>query len=62
MKFAKLSSAFAAFRNQRGAAMIEYALIAALISVVAIAALGLVGDGVGAIFDQVVAGLTAAGA
>lgn len=53
MKFAKLSSTVGAFRNQRGAAMIEYALIAALIAVFAITALSLVGTNLSAIFNNI---------
>ena len=60
MKFAKLSSAFAAFRNQRGATMIEYALIAALIAVAAIAAMTALGGGLTSVFNSVAEDLEAA--
>lgn len=60
MKFAKLSSAFAAFRNERGATMIEYALIAALIAVAAIGTMTLLGTGLSDIFTDITDELSAA--
>jgi pilus assembly protein Flp/PilA len=50
-KFLKL------IRNEEGATAIEYGLIAALIAVAAIAAMGAVGDGLIATFDGVAAEL-----
>lgn len=46
------------WRDERGATAIEYALIAALISIVAITALSTVGDKVKAIFETVGTQLT----
>lgn len=45
-------------RRQEGQALVEYALILALVSVVAIAALTLIGTNVDAILDQVGNALT----
>jgi pilus assembly protein Flp/PilA len=45
-------------RNEEGQALVEYALILALVSVVAIAALTLIGTNVDAILDAVGAALT----
>ncbi len=48
-----------AFLNdESGATMIEYGLVAALVSVAAIVALGLLGDSLVAIFNFVAAALT----
>jgi pilus assembly protein Flp/PilA len=47
------------FRREEGQAMVEYALILGLVSVVAIAALTLIGTNVDAIFDAIVAALEA---
>ena len=44
-------------RNEEGQALVEYALILALVSVVAIAALTLIGTNVSAILDEVGAAL-----
>jgi pilus assembly protein Flp/PilA len=60
MKLVKLTSAVAAFRNQRGATMIEYALIAALIAVAAIGTMTLLGSGLNQIFTDITAELAAA--
>lgn len=57
MKLVKLP---AAFRNQRGATMIEYALIAALIAVAAIGTMTLLGDGLNAIFTDITGELASA--
>lgn len=40
-------------RNEEGASIVEYALLVALIAVVAIGAIVLVGTRVSAIFDQI---------
>jgi pilus assembly protein Flp/PilA len=45
-------------RHEEGQALVEYALILALVSVVAIAALTLIGTNVDAILDAVGAALT----
>jgi pilus assembly protein Flp/PilA len=50
---------FSLFRREEGQAMVEYALILGLVSVVAIAALTLIGTNVDAIFDAIVAALEA---
>ena len=42
-----------ALANKKGAAMIEYALLAALISIVAVTALTTIGSGVSAKFNSV---------
>lgn len=47
-------------RNQRGVTMIEYALIAALIAVVMVAALTSLGTEIGATFDKIKSALAAA--
>jgi pilus assembly protein Flp/PilA len=47
------------FRREEGQAMVEYALILGLVSVVAIAALTLIGTNVDAIFDAIAAALAA---
>ncbi|TCD47268.1 Flp family type IVb pilin [Chlorobium sp. N1] len=47
-------------KSQKGVTMIEYALIAALVSVVAITTVGLVGDNVEAVFDKIKTELAAA--
>jgi pilus assembly protein Flp/PilA len=44
-------------KNESGATAIEYGLIAGLISVVIITAVGLVGDNVTAVFNAIAAGL-----
>ena len=44
--------------NESGATAIEYGLIAALVSVAAIGALGLMGDGLVTVFSKVAADLT----
>lgn len=49
----KVLTAARLFRDQRGATMIEYALLAALIAVAAIVALGALGDGLSAIFTSI---------
>jgi pilus assembly protein Flp/PilA len=43
----------ARFRREEGQAMVEYALILALVSVVTITALGLIGTNVNAIFNAI---------
>ena len=43
--------------DEKGQTMIEYGLILALISIVAIVSMGLVGDAIIAIFDDVVTAL-----
>ena len=54
MTFTKLYAiALTALSNKKGAAMIEYALLAALISIVAVGTLGLIGTGVSAKFTQI---------
>ena len=45
-------------KNEKGATMIEYALLAALISVAAVATLQLIGPRVLSAFNQVDSGLT----
>ncbi len=45
-------------RDESGATMIEYGLVAALVSVAAIVALGLLGDSLVEIFDYVASALT----
>ena len=45
-------------KDEAGQTLVEYGLIVALISIVAIAALGLVGDNVSAVFDDVAGELT----
>ncbi len=45
-------------RDESGATMIEYGLVAALVSVAAIVALGLLGDSLVEIFDYVATALT----
>jgi len=47
-------------KSQKGVTMIEYALIAALVSVVAIAALALVGTQLTAVFTSISTALTTA--
>ena len=49
----------ARFRREEGQAMVEYALILALVSVVTITALGLIGTNVNAIFNAIQAALAA---
>ena len=49
----RLLRAVSSFRNQRGATMIEYALLAALIAVAAIATMTLLGDGLSDIFTNI---------
>lgn len=49
-------------RNNEAATAIEYGLIAALIAVAAIVAMGTVGDGVEAVFNKAGADLTEASA
>lgn len=49
-------------KNQKGAAMIEYALLAALIALASIAVLTLLGGGISGIFTKVLAELTAVSA
>lgn len=49
-------------KNQKGAAMIEYALLAALIALASIAVLTLLGGGISGIFTKVLTELTAAAA
>ena len=44
---------FKLFKNEEGATAIEYGLIAALIAVAAIAAMGAVGDSIGNTFNGV---------
>jgi pilus assembly protein Flp/PilA len=51
---------FARLRREEGQAMVEYALILALVSIVAIAALTLIGGQVDAAFDYIGAALDAA--
>jgi pilus assembly protein Flp/PilA len=58
--FTKVLNAASHFRNQRGATMIEYALLAALIAVAAIAALTLLGDGLSDIFTSITTQLDSA--
>jgi pilus assembly protein Flp/PilA len=48
-------------REEAGQTLVEYGLIVALISIVAIAALGLVGDNVTAVFNSVADALTGTG-
>jgi pilus assembly protein Flp/PilA len=48
-------------REEAGQTLVEYGLIVALISIVAIAALGLVGDNVTAVFNSVANALTGTG-
>ncbi len=48
------------FRNNKGATAIEYGLIAALIAVAAIAAMGTLGNNLEATFEEVSGNLTAA--
>ena len=48
------------FKNNKGATAIEYGLIAALIAVAAIPAVGLVGTRVGTTFNKVGSNLSAA--
>lgn len=60
MKFLKPTAAVAGFRNQRGATMIEYALIAALIAVAAIGAMTLLGSGLNDIFTNITTQLATA--
>jgi pilus assembly protein Flp/PilA len=50
-KMVRILKAFT--RNDDGATMIEYGLIAALVSVVAIAALGLMGNNLSTMYDHV---------
>jgi len=45
-------SAPIAFHRQRGATMIEYALIVALISIVAVVVLGTMGDSINSLFTS----------
>jgi pilus assembly protein Flp/PilA len=58
--FTKVVKAASGFRNQRGATMIEYALLAALIAVAAIAALTLLGTGLSDIFTSITSELNTA--
>lgn len=46
-------------KNQKGATVIEYALIAALISIVAILAMGAIGEGVNSKLEEVESALGA---
>lgn len=55
-----LLNKFFSVKSQKGVTMIEYALIAALISVVAIVLLTSAGDQVRAIFTSIVSALTTA--
>jgi pilus assembly protein Flp/PilA len=48
-------------KEEAGQTLVEYGLIVALISIVAIAALALVGDNVSAVFDDVANELTGTG-
>jgi pilus assembly protein Flp/PilA len=48
-------------REEAGQTLVEYGLIVALISIVAIAALGLVGDNVTSVFNSVANALIPAG-
>jgi len=50
------------FKNEEGATAIEYALIAALVSIVAIVAMGSVGNSVSNSFSKVSSTLTSANA
>lgn len=50
----------AAARRQKGATMIEYVLLAALIGVVAAVALGLLGEGISDKFDNILLKITPA--
>jgi pilus assembly protein Flp/PilA len=56
----RIFRAASAFRNQRGATMIEYALLAALIAVAAIATMTLLGDGLNDIFTAITTELATA--
>ncbi len=49
-------------KNQKGAAMIEYALLAALIALAAIGTLTLIGGGINNVFDTVLKKLPGASA
>ena len=53
----KANEAFRFLKNETGATMIEYGLLAALISVVSITAIALVGTRVNAVFTNVAARL-----
>ena len=48
-------------RSERGAALVEYALLVALIAVVCIAAIGLLGESAKGKFDEVGSEISAAG-
>ena len=48
-------------KDEAGQTLVEYGLIVALISIVAIAALALVGDNVSAVFDDVAGELVGTG-
>lgn len=60
IKLSKVVSLVSQFGNQRGATMIEYALLAALIAVAAIAALTALGGGLGDIFESITTELNTA--
>lgn len=44
-------------REEEGQGLVEYALILVLVSIAAITALGLLGDALGPVFDQITAAL-----
>jgi pilus assembly protein Flp/PilA len=55
----RMQKFLARFRREEGQAMVEYALILALVSVVSIAALTLIGTNVNAIFEAIQGALAA---
>lgn len=57
---AKMATARASFRNDRGVTMIEYGLIAALIAVVAVVAIGGIGTQLKTAFEKIESKLTTA--
>jgi len=57
----KIAVRFQNMKDEAGQTLVEYGLIVALISIVAITALALVGSNVSAVFDDVAGELTGTG-
>jgi pilus assembly protein Flp/PilA len=58
--YVKLQSALQAMRDERGQDLVEYALLAALISVACITMMSKVATGISTVFSQIVSSLNAA--
>ena len=58
---ASFKERFEAFTEEAGQTLVEYGLILALISIVAIAALSLIGTNVTAVFNSIAGDLSSAG-